>query len=197
MMRGRTHNTQVLLSRRRMRRAGILVFLVGLGSLVFLDHAGVFGYAGNDWATFHQKSISVTRVIQADRLLIADGTTVQLLGVTPADYGWADWGKTYLSNRLEGKLITLRLEPTQTRDASGRLLAFVYSTDSDLINLDIVHDGQAFADRRVKYSLHQQIEQAENEARKKQRGMWKELDWNDLPKWRQDWVKSLARRSTK
>ena len=81
------------------------------------------------------------------------------------------------------------MDATQTRDPAGHLLAYVYFTDTDLINLDIVHDGQAFADRRVTHSLHQQIEQAENEARKKQRGMWKEMKWNDQPEWRQEWVR--------
>jgi endonuclease YncB( thermonuclease family) len=138
--------------------------------------------------------VRVHQVLNADQLAIEDGTVVQLLGVTPMLNEGAARGKTYLARRLEGKDVTLRLEPTQTRDSSGRLLAYVYFSDTDLINLDIVHDGQAFADRRVPHSLHQQIEQAENEARKKQRGMWKDLSWDDQPQWRQEWVKTLSRK---
>jgi endonuclease YncB( thermonuclease family) len=188
------HNIPLLLRRRRVIRIAIGFLLLSLTALILIDHAGGLGFRGNDWSRFHQKTVRVKQVLSADQFAIEDRTVVQLLGVTPALNEQAERGKTYLANRLDGKNVTLRLEPTQTRDASGHLLAYVYFTDTDLINLDIVHDGQAFADRRVAHSLHQQIEQAENEARKKQRGMWKELDWNDQPAWRQEWVKSLARR---
>jgi endonuclease YncB( thermonuclease family) len=190
------HNIPLLLRRRRTIRVAIALLLVSLTALILIDHAGGLGFRGNDWSRFHQKTFRVKQVLSADQFVLEDGTIVQLLGVTPALHEQADRGKTYLARRLEGKDVALRLEPTQTRDSAGHLLAYVYFTDTDLINLDIVHDGQAFADRRTTYSLHQQIEQAENEARKKQRGMWKDLDWDDQPKWRQEWVKSLARRKS-
>ena len=188
------HNIPLLLRRRRVIRIAIGLLLLSLTALIVLDHAGAFGYAGNDWSSFHQKAFRVTRVLQADRFVIDGGTTVQLLGVTPAENEWAERGKAYLVARIDGKSVTLRLEATQTRDAEGHLLAFVYFTNSDLINLDVVRDGQAFADRRVGHSLHQQIEQAENEARKKQRGMWKEITDADQPAWRLEWLKGFRKR---
>lgn len=188
------HNIPLLLRRRRVIRIAVIALLLLLTVLIVVDHAGGLGYRGNDWANFHQKTVRVAHVATSDQFILDDGTTVQLLGVTSALNDYARRGQTYLANRVEGKEVTLRLEATQTRDSAGHLLAYVYFTDVDLINLDIVHDGQAFADRRVAHSLHQQIEQAENDARKKQRGMWKELRWNDQPAWRQEWVKSLAHR---
>ena len=193
MRRGR-RDIPVLLRRRRVLRIGIIALLVLIVCVILIDHAGGFGFAGNDWSHFHQKSVHVAKVVSADQFVLDNGRTVQLLGVTPALNDGAERGKTYLAKRLEGKDVTLRLEATQTRNSSGHLLAYVYFTDSDLINLDIVHDGQAFADRRVKHSLRQQIEQAENDARKKKRGMWKDLAWDDQPPWRQEWVKGLARK---
>jgi endonuclease YncB( thermonuclease family) len=193
-MRATRHNIPLLLRRRRILRSAIAVLLLSLTALILIDHAGGLGYRGNDWSRFHQKIVRVNQVLSADQFAIDDGTIVRLLGVTPALHEQAERGKTYLAKRLEGKDVTLRLEPTQTRDSAGHLLAYVYFTDTDLVNLDIVHDGQAFADRRAPYSLHQQIEQAENEARKKLRGMWKDIEWDDQPEWRQEWVKSLARK---
>ncbi len=188
------HNIPLLLRRRRVIRIVVIAVLLLIVFLILVDHAGGLGYRGNDWANFYQKTVHVRRVATSDQFILDDGTIVQLLGVTPALSDFAGRGQTYLAKRLEGKDVTLRLEATQTRDSAGHLLAYVYFTDIDLINFDIVHDGQAFADRRVTHSLHQQIEQAENDARKKQRGMWKDLSWSDQPAWRQEWVKSLSRR---
>jgi endonuclease YncB( thermonuclease family) len=175
-------------------RVGVTALLFIFISLILLDHVGAFGYRGNDWSRFHQRTVRVVRAVSADQFAIEDGTIVHMIGVTPAEGNWAEHGHKYLAGRLEGKLVTLRLEPPQTRDSQRHLLAYVYFNDIDLINLDIVHDGQAFADRRVVYSLHQQIEQAENDARKKQRGMWKQITDDDQPVWRKEWLKSLRRK---
>ena len=37
----------------------------------------------------------------------------------------------------------------QTRDASGHLLAYLFLTDTDDLNFDIVRDGQGYVDRRM------------------------------------------------
>src|SRR5690348_13753627 len=149
------HNIPLLLRRRRVIRIAVIAILLLLTFLIVVDHAGGLGHRGNDWASFHQKTVHVAHVVNADQLVLDDGTTVQLLGVTPMLNDSAVRGQTYLAKRLEGKNVTLRLEATQTRDSAGHLLAYVYTTDVDLINLDVVHDGQAFADRRIADSLHQ------------------------------------------
>src|SRR5688500_19488811 len=48
----------------------------------------------------------------------------------------------YAIARSERKTITLRLEPTQTRDKYKRLLAYVHLADNETLNLALVRDGQ-------------------------------------------------------
>ena len=93
--------------------------------------------------------------------------------------------------------MTLVLEPLDTRDESGHLLAYVYLSESDDLNLDLIHDGQAYADRRRGHSRHAAFEQAESEARKKSRGLWSEVTIEQQPRWRQEWFrKFLEQRAT-
>jgi endonuclease YncB( thermonuclease family) len=58
------------------------------------------------------------------------------------------------------------------------------------LNFDMIRDAQAFADRRVKCSMLGHFEQAENEARKKKRGIWKDLTEDQMPPWRREWLKT-------
>ena len=84
-----------------------------------------------------------------------------------------------------------RLEPTQTRDKYRRLLAYLYVSDNENLNLSLVHDGQAYADRRFPHTLKPQFEQEENDARTKKRGLWKEVTESQMPAWRQKWLAQL------
>ena len=65
----------------------------------------------------------------------------------------------------EEETVTLRLEPTQTRDKYKRLLAYVHLADNETLNLALVRDGQAYADRRFRHTMRADFEQAENAAR--------------------------------
>jgi endonuclease YncB( thermonuclease family) len=67
-------------------------------------------------------------------------------------------------------------------------MAYVYLTDGDNLNLDLIHDGEAYADRRTTHSLHSPFEAAENEARNKKRGLWREVTKEQMPAWRQQWM---------
>ncbi len=197
------------LRKRRVVRRVVATGIALLVASVVFDHIGAFGYAGDDWRNFDHKSVLVTRVIDGDTICVrpVNGSTretrVRLLGVDAPelhlattrvpDY-WGERALAYTSARITGKTVTLRTEPTETRDRYGRLLAYVYLTDSDNVNLDIVHDGQAYADRRFKHSLRGQFEQAENESRKKQRGLWEKLTEDQMPSWRREWLQALLKR---
>ena len=61
-------------------------------------------------------------------------------------------------------------------------------------DLDIVRDGQAYADRRFRHTLRPQFELAEGDARKHARGLWKDVKEEQMPPWRQRW---LAERASK
>jgi endonuclease YncB( thermonuclease family) len=164
----------------------------------FLDHLGAFGYVGNDWKRFDQKSFRVARCIDGDTIVVlsdrGDETIVHMLGVDapelPSEH-WAQTSAKYTTARTVGRSVTLRLEPIQSRSARGELLAYIFITDGDNLNADIVRDGQAYADRRVRHSLAPQFQAAENEARKKPRGVWIGLTEDQMPGWRREWLRSL------
>jgi endonuclease YncB( thermonuclease family) len=185
----------LLARRRRWRIAlGTILSLVVLVSI--FDHAGVFGYSGNNLRAIDGKRFVVTTVLDGDTLRVkADSGkefAVHLLGVDapdPPDTRWSAEAKTYTSNRLLNRTVTLKLDPLQPRDAAGNVLAYVYVTDGDNLNLDIVRDGQAYADRRSKHAFHVQVESAESEARKKKRGLWKDLSDDQMPAWRREWLR--------
>jgi micrococcal nuclease len=189
---------------RRRRLISLLVYLVLLIlSLLFgVDQLHKTGRNSDDWAAFDHQSFMVSKVVDGDTLHIrrplgGDETIVRLLGIdapemhdptTNQPAHWARQASSYLRARAQDKVVTIRLEPIATRDKYERLLAYVYLSDSDCVNLDLVRDGQAYADRRFRHSYKPQYEQAENEARTKQRGLWKNLTEDQMPPWRRVWV---------
>lgn len=118
---------------------------------------------------------------------------MQLAGVAApqtGDYA-AEMSRAWLVMHAEGKDVTLRLEPTQTRTAEGALLAYVYLSTTENVNIDAVKQGAAYADPRTPHSLSKQFEQAEAEARKKHIGLWKGVTDDTLPAWRKEWLAHL------
>ena len=172
-----------------------------VAGLIVFDHAGLLGSTGNDWARFDQQTFPVVEIISGDEIIVRSGhddIPVRLLSIDAPDAGLIGNAEAvaYTRERLKDRSVTLRLEPTQTRDASRALLAYVYLTDSDDLNLDLIHDGMAYADRRVKHTLAGLFEQREAEARKKFRGLWNGLRTEDMPAWRQAWLKALIAERT-
>jgi endonuclease YncB( thermonuclease family) len=196
-------NDPRLKSRRRMQiLAGSVVALILATAIA--ERAGAFGYRGDDWSRYNQKRVTAIDVLDGDtfKACFRDDSghvvTIRLLGVEAPDLPHSHWSndaKKYTLARLANRAVLLRLDGTQTRDSDGNLLAYVYILDSDCLNVDIVRDAQAFADRRIKHTLRSPIEQAENEARKKKRGMWKDLTDDQQPAWRQEWLRKV--RSTR
>jgi len=197
------------LRRRRLVKRGSAWGILLLVVSIVLDHFGVFGHKGNDWRNLDQQQVVVTKVVDGDTVHVKATVSgaeekVRLIGIdapelhfnhkSPPDY-WAEQATKYLTDRSLGKTITLKIEPTQTRDRYGRLLGYLYVTDTDNLNADMVRDGQAYADRRFKHTFRPQFEQAEAEARKKQRGLWKNVQKNQMPPWRQKWLDTTNRSS--
>ncbi|HMB96368.1 MAG TPA: hypothetical protein VKK61_10040, partial [Tepidisphaeraceae bacterium] len=60
----------------------------------------------------------------------------------------------------------------------------------DCLNADLIHDGEVFADRRFAHSYKPQYEIAENEARRRERGVWYGISDEEMPKWRLKWLAS-------
>jgi endonuclease YncB( thermonuclease family) len=177
--------------RRRIRRLRIGL-LVALGLLLLWR---AFRGAGDDYSRFDRRTFFVAAAMDGDTFLLTDRdhTPVTLLGVDAPDLPtghFATEAAAYLRGRLEGKSVLLKLDGTETRDPAGRLRAYVYLSDTDLLNADIVRDGRAYADRRIKHTFGPIVEQLESEARKKQRGLWETVTLDDQPPWRQAWLRS-------
>jgi endonuclease YncB( thermonuclease family) len=175
--RRQTPEHRAALRRRRLIRSFIASLLTLFVSAAILDHLGCFGYRGDDHANFDGKSFTIDRVTDRGSLVLRDrpGTEVVLLGVALPRIGerFGDETKSYLTRAVGGKPIILKLDPLETRDANGLLRAYVYLTDNDVLNVDFVRDGFAYADARQKYTLRASIQAAETDARKHSRGVWK------------------------
>ena len=194
--------------RRTVRRFTFAAFVV-LALSAVLDRAGVFRYAGNDWRAFDHKEFVVTHVADGDTLTVRPPgggaeTRVRLIGVDAPELNsrdggrpdfWATDARDYLRRRADDKRVTLRLEQTDTRDRYKRLIAYVYVGDSHNLNLDLVRDGHAYADRRFPHSMRAQFERAENEARRAKRGLWKDVQESQMPPWRREWLDGRPRRN--
>jgi endonuclease YncB( thermonuclease family) len=197
------------LRRRRRYRRFTYAGLIVLALSAVLDRAGVFRYAGDDWRTFDHKTFVVTHVADGDTITVRPPgggaeTRVRLIGVDAPELHsrdderrpdfWAKEARRYTETRAHGKTVTLRLEQTETRDRYKRLLAYVYVSDSANLNLDLVRDGHAYADRRFSHSMRPQFDRAEGEARKAGRGLWKDVREEQMPPWRRDWLARQAQR---
>ena len=201
--------THPRLRRRRTVRRFTFAAFVLLALSAVLDRAGVFRYSGNDWRAFDHKQFVVTHVADGDTLTVrppggGEETRVRLIGVDAPELNsrdggrpdhWAVDARDYLRRRAGDKHVTLRLEQTDTRDRYRRLLAYVYVGDSHNLNLDLVRDGHAYADRRFPHSMRAQFERAENEARRARRGLWKDVQESQMPPWRREWLDGRSRRN--
>src|SRR4051794_38145437 len=191
--RRRTLIAQRLVRWRWTRRAVIAGALL-LGLTVMLSHAGLLGRGEDDWSRLDRRHVHVIRAIDGNTLLVqtplGNEVRVRLVGVAAPDdgqYGSAE-ARQALASRAEGKDVLLRLEPTQARDAGGAVLALVYPADADDLNIDLIREGHAYADRRGAYSMQPQFEQAEGEARQRKRGLWKGITDERMPQWRREWL---------
>jgi micrococcal nuclease len=193
--RRRTLMAQRLTRWRWMRRAVIGGVLL-LGLTVVLSHAGLLGRGTDDWSQLDRRPVHVIRVLNGDTLLVrsplGEELPVRLVGVAAPEegsYGSAE-ARQALSSRAEGKDVLLRLEPTQTRDAGGAVLALVYPADADDLNIDLIREGYAYAERRHSCSMQPQFEQAESEARQRKRGLWRGMTDEWMPGWRREWLEA-------
>jgi endonuclease YncB( thermonuclease family) len=145
------------------------------------------------------QTVDVVRVIDGDTIVIrttaGQQEHVRLRGIDapelanedrPAHF-WGPEATDYLKKRIDRQRVILQIDGTEPRDRYGRLLAFVYQPEHTCVNLDLVRDGQAYADRRFTSFMRSQLEQAETEARKRERGLWKQVKPEQMPEWRQRW----------
>ena len=76
----------------------------------------------------------------------------------------------------KGKIIKLEYDDTQsTRDTYGRLLAYVYLEDGQMINRKMIAEGYAYEyTYMTPYKYQKEFRQLANLARSSKRGLWAE-----------------------
>ena len=118
----------------------------------------------------------VSRVIDGDTIVIADGSRVRYIGIdTPEVYPEAEaFGiEARQANRelVEGKTIHLERDISNT-DRYGRLLRYVYVGDL-FVNAELVRRGLAWAKAYPPDTRHHDyLEKLEAEAKQAGRGIW-------------------------
>ncbi len=162
--------TSVLRRRQLLRRLVITLSSIAC-LLILLDHLGLFGYRGDDLANFASQRFHVDRVTESGNLVISSSdrtSEVRLTGVL----GNAGL-QSFLAEMTVGKTVILMLDPLQTRDASGHLLAIVYLSNGDCLNVSVIRAGGARVDPKKKQSMLGVMRAAEADARKHFRGVWR------------------------
>ncbi len=165
-----------VLRRRRALRLTAFAVLLALLIISILDHAGVFGYRGNDRLNFENHSCHIIRASDIDDIALCtargDEAAVQLIGVSFNDLG-AD-GRSALKRAVTQLLlnqnVTLKFEPPQTR-VDHRLLAYVYLSESELLQTRLLKEGLLEVDQS-KCRLMPYFEAAQEDARHHKRGIW-------------------------
>jgi len=137
-------------------------------SLIILS--GVFYYhiTGN---TTSLETSSVTRVIDGDTLILADGRTLRLKGINTPEKSmpYYEEAKEFLSKSVENKSVQIESSGV---DRYGRTLAYVFSESKNL-NRELLARGLATLFYYKKDGNYGMFRQAEEFARLNQAGLWK------------------------
>lgn len=121
-------------SRIRLISVFLLAFLVLLSIVShLLSPTNTRIYAG--------KKATVIEILSADTIRIRTDTGLteeaRLLGIAPLPEPWASEGVVYLKDRLKDKVVIIQFDGTQTRTEDGKLLALIYPSDDECINVSM------------------------------------------------------------
>lgn len=175
----------------RMSRRKLTLLVIGLLILIALGcidrYAGVLP-VDDDWRRYEGKAFEVVRVVDGDTLdlRMGDGdsptTRVRLWGVDTPELAkpgsnqpaepWAEESKAYVTDRVQGKRVTLKLQEHRLRGRYGRLLAYVVLPDGSVLNAELIERGFSEHDDRWSHDRSSDYDALERAARQQQRGLW-------------------------
>jgi micrococcal nuclease len=82
-------------------------------------------------------------------------------------------GRAFATEALKGRVVTLERDPlTENRDAFGRLLRYVVTTDGTNFNEEMIRRGYGRVYRRFKFSLKDRFSATEEAPRAAKKGYW-------------------------
>lgn len=127
----------------------------------------------------------VTKVTDGDTIHIMMGDqddTVRLIGInTPETVDprravecFGKEASTRMKDLTQGKIVRLEYDSSQAlRDTYGRLLAYVYLEDGQMVNRKMVAEGYAYEyTYMMPYQYQKEFRQLQNLAQSAQRGLW-------------------------
>lgn len=135
----------------------------------------------------------VSWIYDGDTLKIEKIGKVRLLGIDTPEYTASSRDRFYTKNfqikakklrqvsrqakrynirHVKGKQVRLEIDRTQ-KDKHGRLLAYVYLPNGDMLNLLLLEKGLASVFRRYDFQYKKDFLGAEEKARIKKLGLWK------------------------
>lgn len=165
-----------ILRRPELGLSSILLFSVLTVLCTFYDT-----YAENRTAT-------VVRVHDGDTISVKIGQKmekIRLIGIDAPEIGQAPWGqraRKHLKKLIDYSIVKIETD-VEKRDRYGRLLAYVWTSDGRLVNLEMVREGLA-----VLYTIAPNIryadalQDAQREARVKRRGIWEKSGLGESPR---------------
>jgi micrococcal nuclease len=128
-----------------------------------------------------RERVWVEYVIDGDTIVLTGGTKVRLLGIDAPEAGfggstpefYSEQSTTWLRKRIEETHVSLRAD-SRKRDRYDRVLAWVYDESGELINAEMLREGQAklMDEFGLPLDLEELLRTAESEARLLKRGLW-------------------------
>ena len=172
------------------KAAALIIALLIIVAIACVDRYGGVLPVEDDWRRYEGRQFEVARVIDGDTIDIraADGdhptTRIRLWGVdTPElakrDTGkpaepWAEEARAYTLSRVQGKRVTLELQPHRLRGRYGRLLAYVVLPDGKVLNAELIEQGLSEHDDRWSHDHAAEYDALERSARRRGVGLWSE-----------------------
>jgi|GEM_PF-2523976 len=150
----------------------------------------------NDQFRYHNKQFTVTKVIDGDTfdINLPNGkyktTRIRLLGVdTPEKTGgykdkmyYGDEATKFTTDTIYKKVITIKLDITGvSRGKYGRLLCYVYTDKTTMLNEQIIKKGFGYSDPRFAHLYKTTFTKLEKQARHNKTGLWQKVTYAQLP----------------
>jgi hypothetical protein len=161
---------------RRRLRIGIAIVAGVVAVLIVMDRWRRGGWLGDDWSRFDNKSFLFADIEDGSDVAVqSDGgerTIVHLLGLRGFARAWDPRRAADIQKKLQGKSLTLHLNPNVARDDEGRILADAVTDDGGSISVELAAAGLARTDRNTTSMYAAAIERAADQARRRGLGYW-------------------------
>ncbi len=124
----------------------------------------------------------IIRVVDGDTVELEDGRKVRLIGIdTPELHHptkpvmfFAEEAFQFTRRLVEDRDVRVEYDQERT-DKYGRTLAYLYLSDGTFVNAEIVRQGYGLAYTRFPFRYKEDFKKYEQEARERERGLWKVL----------------------